>query len=334
MRFVDAARRQGVGLDELRRGVVGGGEDRLGKVLSGVERMFADAERVAEDGGVGALERVVAAALLTRAGVERWRELGLGWLAGWLQPRVGVEVQVAAVRALAATGAATVPDRLLGGWKGLGPGTRAVVLDVLLARSEWAAGLLEAVAAGKVELSAMDATTRGRLMRHGSATVRELAGRVFGAAAGSGRASVVAAYRPALDLRGDPGRGVATYDRLCLTCHRRDGQGNEVGPDLRSVAGHAPEKLLASILDPSGDVQPGFHAYHAVLKGGEEVYGRIAAETGNSVVMLLLDGTSRTVRRSDLEEMRGSALSLMPEGLEEGLSVQDMADLLAYLKRP
>lgn len=330
LRFLDGLARHRSSLETLRDEA--DANDRLSALLREAPRLFNDAAAVQADPQVSPAGRVTAAALMTREATLR--EAGLTSLAAWLEPVSMAETQVAAVRAMASTGAASVPGRLVPRWKGLGPGTRAVVLDTLSGRSEWATELLNAVGSGQVEPQALDAATRARLMRHGNAGVRDLASRTLGTSTPSGRGAVVAAFRPALVLRGDAGRGAATYTKLCVSCHRRDGQGNEVGPDLRTVASHAPEKLLTNILDPSQDVQPGYHAYQCTLKGGEEVYGVIAAETGNSVVMKLVDGTTRTLRRSDIEELRGSALSLMPDGLEAGLKVQDLADLIAFLKTP
>ena len=90
--------------------------------------------------------------------------------------------------------------------------------------------------------------------------------------------------------------------------------------------------MLANILDPSADVQPGFHAYHCRLADGTELYGLIAAETGNSITFKLADATTRVVLRTDIAELRGANVSLMPEGLEAGLSHQDMADLIQLLR--
>ena len=133
-------------------------------------------------------------------------------------------------------------------------------------------------------------------------------------------------------LAGQAARGEAVFIRLCIACHKRGTVGNEVGPDLRSVAGHPPEKLLGNILDPSADVQPGFHAYHCRLADDTELYGLIAAETGNSITFKLADASKRIVLRNDVAELRGANVSLMPEGLEAGLSHQDMADLIQLLR--
>ena len=163
--------------------------------------------------------------------------------------------------------------------------------------------------------------------------MRDLAGKVLNAAA-SNRASVVEQYRPALALKGDATRGLEVYQKLCIVCHKRGNLGNDIGPDLRSVVEHPPEKMLVNILDPSSDVQPGFHAYTCTLTNGEELYGIITAETGNSLVMKFADGKSRTVLRSEIAALRSSNLSLMPDGLETGLSHQNLADLIQLLRSP
>lgn len=142
------------------------------------------------------------------------------------------------------------------------------------------------------------------------------------------------AFRPALKLVGAPAKGREIYLRLCAVCHQRGDDGKDIGPNLVSVVEHPPEKLLASILDPSADIQPGYSAYTCTLQNGEEFYGLVAAETANSVTLKLADGSPKIVLRNQLATLRSQNLSLMPEGLEAGLTHQDMADLLAFLRTP
>jgi putative heme-binding domain-containing protein len=112
-----------------------------------------------------------------------------------------------------------------------------------------------------------------------------------------------------------------------------DGAGLQIGPDLKSVASHPAEKLLTNIVDPSLDVQPGYFAFNAKLKDGSELYGLITSETGNSVSFKLTDGSTRLIARSDLAELKSTGQSLMPAGLESGMTAQEMADLIAWLKQ-
>ena len=74
--------------------------------------------------------------------------------------------------------------------------------------------------------------------------------------------------------------------------------------------------------------------YTAQLAGGEELYGIIAAETGNSLVLKLPDGKTRTLLRSNIDALHSANLSLMPEGLEAGMSTQDLADIIRFLQTP
>ena len=143
---------------------------------------------------------------------------------------------------------------------------------------------------------------------------------------------VVANYRDALELPGDLGRGRAVYLRVCSACHKQGNDGREVGPDLASVAAHSREKLLSSILDPSADIQPGYNAYVGTLDTGETLYGFLATETAQSVTFKQIDGTQRTVLRNQITALRNQSVSLMPEGLEAGITHPEMADLLAFLR--
>jgi putative membrane-bound dehydrogenase-like protein len=294
----------------------------------GVDALVEFAHRTARSESAAPAERAAAAAVLARIPAPRAETLRL--LAGWLEPRQPADLQHAAVRAMAATADNSVPATLLAAWPGFSPETRAAALEVLLSREPWTFALVEHARTSGAP--AFDAARRAQLLKHSSARVREAAGKLFNTANASSRASVIEQFQPALKLAGDATRGEVVFTKLCVVCHKRGGAGSDVGPDLISVAGHPPEKLLANILDPSADVQPGFHAYHCRLADGTEMYGLIAAETGNSVTFKLADGTTRVVRRADIAELRGGNLSLMPEALEAGLSHQDMADLIQFVR--
>ncbi|MEQ1858925.1 MAG: PVC-type heme-binding CxxCH protein [Chthoniobacteraceae bacterium] len=268
-------------------------------------------------------QRAAAAGLLARDPTKRADLLKV--LPRWLAPSQPGDLQRAAVRALGATGDSSVPATLLEGWPAFTPGTRAVAIDVLLAREPWAFALLDSGNA-----PALDGTQRGRLQKHSSPRVRTLAGKIFKAA--GTRAAVVAKFQPALKLAGDGARGREVFTKLCVACHKLGDAGNEVGPNLASVVEHPPEKLLLNILDPNADVQPGFYAYFCQLADSTELYGLMASETGTSITFKLADGTQRPVLRKDIKSLRSANASLMPEGLEAAMTPQDLADLIGFLR--
>ncbi|MFA6543323.1 MAG: PVC-type heme-binding CxxCH protein [Limisphaerales bacterium] len=326
--MLDALAQRKSSLAELR----GKNSDELSQLLANADALLAQARASATQASLPAADRIAAASLLSREPARRAEASDL--LAAWLTPQFSADIQTPAIRALAATGAADVPERFAKAWSALGPSARQVMLDEWISREPWALNLVQRIEKGELSTAAIDPARRTRLVRNDSGRVRKLANKVFDAAASPSRAKVVEDYRPALSLAGNVMKGHETYLRVCAVCHKRGVEGKDIGPDLFSVLNHPPEKLLLNILDPNVDIQPGFHAYTCVLNTGEELYGLVAAETGNSITMKLPDGTTRTVPRGQIGSLRGGNLSLMPEGLEGGLTKQDMADLIAFLRTP
>jgi putative heme-binding domain-containing protein len=103
---------------------------------------------------------------------------------------------------------------------------------------------------------------------------------------------------------------------------------------LSGIASRPKEALLMDILDPSRQVSPDFINYTLVTIDEKIVTGFIVSETAASVTLRRAAEPDDTVLRSQIKELRAEGKSLMPEGLEQGFSPQDMADLLAFLKKP
>ncbi len=145
------------------------------------------------------------------------------------------------------------------------------------------------------------------------------------------RVAVLADYLSALDLTGDHRKGSTTFLERCSRCHAVGGTGNAVGPDVASVAANSPARLLVSIIDPNREVAPNYVAWTAELKGGETLVGLLARESTDSVTLRQAGGIDRILPRTVLQSLKSDRRSLMPEGLESGLSLQEMADLLSFL---
>ena len=269
---------------------------------------------------------IAAARLLLQSAKDR--EDTIKVLTDWLAPNQSSELQVGAVQALVETGENEVPAILFSQGSVISPVTRSAALAALLSREAWAIELLEYLKSGASV--PLDAAQKAQLKNHPAQSVKDFAAQVF--AGLSSRQQVIAQFQPALKLAGDVKRGHDVYFTRCIGCHQRDGQGNQIGPDLVSVVNHPPEKILTNILDPSADVQPGFDACLCALADGTTLYGLITSETGNSVTFKFIDGTTRLVSRREIKSIKSTGISLMPEGLEAGLEPQEMADLIAYVK--
>ena len=169
------------------------------------------------------------------------------------------------------------------------------------------------------------------LRQHSDASLRERAVKVIGAATNTHRDEVMRRFRPALDLRGDTRRGKALFQQRCQSCHRLGNDGFAVGPDLAGARGGGKEKLLANILDPNREVPPNYFGYTVETKEGDSYTGLIVNETASSVTVRQPLSVETVVARAQIATMQASRLSLMPEGLEEGLTSQDMSDLADFV---
>jgi putative heme-binding domain-containing protein len=147
------------------------------------------------------------------------------------------------------------------------------------------------------------------------------------------RSAALARYRGALALHGDGRRGLAVFARNCQACHEYQGQGHRVGPDLSGIVGRAPDALLTDILDPNREVAPDFTTLAVGNRRGQVFSGLLAEETATTLKLRRAEGIEDILLRSEIEEIRSTGLSLMPEGLEQSISLQEMADLIAFLRQ-
>jgi putative heme-binding domain-containing protein len=144
---------------------------------------------------------------------------------------------------------------------------------------------------------------------------------------------VLQTYSQALQLERNAERGRAVFDQQCAKCHRLGDRGYEVGPDLLTARTRADETLLADVLDPSAQITVGYQQYHIVTVAGRIHAGVLAAETATSVTLRAEEQKDTLILRQDIDEFAASTISMMPEGLEKEVSVQDMADLLGFLRQ-
>ena len=248
-----------------------------------------------------------------------------------ITPRQPQAIQQGAATAFGRIPGRESADALVNNWRGHTPALKGRVLDLLLGRAEGLDVLLEQMAAGAIAPSDLDATRRQQLLHHRDSAIRAAAEKLLVGTENEDRRKVIDQYRKAAETSGDRTRGKAVFARVCSTCHRLDGTGFGVGPDLAAVAAKSPQALLQEILDPNRNVDSRYTIYTAATKAGRTFSGLLAAETATSITLVGQEARQEVLLRADLDELQGSNQSLMPEGLEKDLSVQDASDLLAYL---
>jgi putative membrane-bound dehydrogenase-like protein len=304
------------------------GDETMKAALAKVAPVFAQARTLMKSDGAKPADVEAALRLLGRGPEGPGDDLKL--IASLLAPQVPGEVQSAAVAALARFNIAEVPGLLLKQWKGYTPAVRSQVLAAMLSRNAWVAALLDAVAKGQVLPAEIDAASRQRLLTHADWSVR--AGKLLAGSIDADRQKVIDAYGPALSKAGDRERGKQIFVKTCAACHRLGEVGTGLGPDLTALTDKSADYLLTNILDPNRAIEARYLSYTAMLKDGTQRVGFLAAETATGITLVGPDGKQQSILRTEIDELRGSGKSVMPEGIEKDISVAQMADLLAFLR--
>jgi putative heme-binding domain-containing protein len=227
-----------------------------------------------------------------------------------------------------------VTKQVFGRWSALSRTTRQQLLASAGRHVTSAAALLAEIDKGAVSLIEVDATTRQAVQRMQDREVKAAADKLFASAVDADREQVIGRYKPALALAADRRHGALVFEKNCAVCHQMQGLGKGVGPDLSGIGTQTRESLLMQILDPSRQVLPDFVAYNAETKEGDSYSGFIANESATTVTLRRANEPDITLKRSELSDFRTSGKSLMPDGLEAAIPMQDMADLIEFLRRP
>ncbi len=145
------------------------------------------------------------------------------------------------------------------------------------------------------------------------------------------------AYRKyALTHLGDVAHGLKLFNNeqklACSKCHSVDGRASKAGPDLFAVGDKFGRgDIIDAILTPSATIAPGYGTIIVETKAGDQFQGILKRKADAGIQLMGADGKLVSVATSEIKEQRGSSVSLMPEGLQAGLSFQEFADLIEYL---
>jgi putative heme-binding domain-containing protein len=182
-----------------------------------------------------------------------------------------------------------------------------------------------------VPVSALMPGQRERLRKGKDPAIQARAAKLFAAPGGS-RESAFAEAKAALKLTPEPANGRLVFEKACSTCHRLNQQGVAVGPDLFDIRNQPKESILYHIIIPEAEIAPNFVNYECELKDGRVLSGLLAAESSANLTLRMAQGVEEVVPRSQIARLTSSRLSLMPQEVEKTVTLQELADLLAYLK--
>jgi putative heme-binding domain-containing protein len=249
-----------------------------------------------------------------------------------LSPRNPEPLQHAAAAALLSMRDSAATAMLLERWREYSGAVRELVVRGFFGSRVRLVALLDAIEAGTLQADAVGRARSAQLRTYPDPDIRDRARRLLGPPEGE-RATVTSRYGAALKLEGNPERGRDIFVATCSPCHRLGATGVDVGPDLAGITGRDRQNLLTQILDPNASIVAGYEDYLIETADGRSITGIIVHRTDTAITVRRAAGDEDTILRAGILRLRALSLSRMPEGLETGITVQGMADLLQFLKR-
>jgi putative heme-binding domain-containing protein len=222
--------------------------------------------------------------------------------------------------------------QLLGQFYGETPVVQRAVIDSMFASVERTGLLLDEIAAGRIKPAVVDPIHAEQLLKHKNAAVAKRAKKILASSVPADREKVLAKYKPVLKMAAEPARGQAIFKNRCSTCHKIGDVGVQFAPDISDSREKKPEQLLTDILQPNRAIDSNYYSYTATTVDGRVHTGVLAAETSTSVTLKQQEGKSETLRRDEIDDLHNNGVSFMPEGLEKDIPMQDMADLISFIK--
>jgi len=315
--------------ESVRLALLNGYLSSAGRKATGLPTSFQalleSSPAVATDKSKSIEERSVAVKLMGRLPWERAGESLLKLALDESAP----DLAAVALKSVVAYPKDDVSVALLSGWSRYTPARRDAVLGSLLGVPFHLKGVLAAVEAKRLPASAFTGVRRRQVLAAKDPAIKALAARLLTVSA---RPEALAEATKALAMKPNPSDGRAVFNAVCATCHRLDREGYAVGPDLFDIRRQTKENILFHIVNPDAEIAPAFTAYLAEAKDGRVLSGILVGDTPTSIALRGPLGVEATLLRADLAKLESLPSSLMPAGLEAGLSKQQLSDLLAYLK--
>jgi putative membrane-bound dehydrogenase-like protein len=245
-----------------------------------------------------------------------------------------IEIRCEACRALGAYASPEIARDVLATWSKQPPAVRIEAVNLLAERKEWARELLTALGNNQVPRTDVTNNTILRIRAFRDKTLNAQIEKVWGHVRDNTPAELNALIdktRAALyEGRASAARGLKVFETQCGKCHKFEGRGHDVGPNLDGAARDI-EYLLINVLDPNRVVGQPYFPRFVVLKDGRVETGLLAAEDERSITLKGENEVLKVLQKKDVEEITVQDKSLMPEGLANNMTVQDFRDLVRYV---
>jgi putative membrane-bound dehydrogenase-like protein len=242
-----------------------------------------------------------------------------------------------ALRGLALFDDPAIGERLAKSYRNFHPTERPAVIDTLAGRPAFARVLLNEIAAGKIPATDLTAVHARQIRSIGDEALTQRLTDVWGELRNSpdDKRDQIARLKSQLTdialATANPSRGRAIFVSACASCHRLFGHGGSIAPDLTGGDRQNLDYLLDNLVDPSATVAADFRMSIIVLQDGRLLNGVVVAKTEKTITLQMAKERV-TLNRGEIDEVRPSSASLMPDGLLQPLTETQIRDLISYLR--
>jgi putative membrane-bound dehydrogenase-like protein len=298
----------------------------------GVEGAYSPAATRSVDPKVSETER---ADLIKTLG-ELHRPASLPSLTTLIESKQPSSVRTAALLALQRYDAPAIAEAILKQYDSMPSSLKDKARDVLVSRPAWTGSMLAAVE--KTTLPSKDFSLEQvrRIVLHKDSQLTERAEKLWGhvrPATSREKTGRIAAVSQILAKgKGDVARGKPLVTKLCLNCHQLFGEGEKVGPDLSGVDRRNLDVLLQNVIDPSAIIREGYQQWVVSTTDGRILSGLLTESGPDSVVVTDAKAVRTPLQTKEIEAKKPADSSVMPEGVLDPLSDQELCDFFAYLR--
>ena len=213
---------------------------------------------------------------------------------------------------------------------------RLTALALLASRAEWSQQLLEAVRSGRIAANTVPRDMVERMRQHEPKQVQGLLSELYPEKPAAGVTDFIAKIADVEAKlkagQGNPYAGEPLFQEKCAACHKLFFKGGRIGPDLTAYQRDNLGTMLISIVHPNAEIREGFQYFSVTTNDGRSLSGFLVERDAQILVLRGLEGEDITVRQADVRLLTPMGRSLMPEGLLDGMTDQQLRDLFAYLR--
>ncbi len=233
-------------------------------------------------------------------------------------------------------GSAETKDKLFANLTVFEQATLATLAVKLAQREDSASRMLEDMIAGKLTKEIVSPNQVRLLAQSKSEKIRDQVTKIWGAVRvqdSKERQVIVQQMTDFLtwEAKGNARNGLAVYDRICGQCHILHERGYEVGPNITRNGRGSFEQMVVSVFDPSLVIGEAYRSVTVLTDSGQVVQGLLIEKSEQRIVLKVQGGKQQIIPIGEVEEIKQNEKSLMPEGIEQQLSKQELADLFALL---